>query len=326
MFLRLTLLVIGLASSYIGSICFQNGSGPDMAVGGGSILIGILCFFFLGKGLWRFLGCMSTFVLMAVIVGVLFFFISGSDMLQGVTAKFLNKPGKAAPPAAVQQMPVQPVPTAAPSMPQASAAPAQQTSASATLPTQAPVSEANLVGLPPSTAPKVMQMPQVVNGRIESIVSGDVFRIGPHTIRLYGIATPLINQNCIDQNGHSYECGYVAARMLRDFVSGDEISCRIMNINAQNELMAACSVGTFDIGAALVEEGWAIALPAVTAIYIPYQTKAQQAKSGLWAGQFQMPWEWEAEQRQIQQQKAKIKVPKLPSPNAKKKSSIFDVF
>ena len=76
MFLRLTLLVVGLASSYIGSLCFQTGSGSDMAVGGGAILIGILSFFFLGKGLWRFLGCMSTFILMAVIVAVLFFFVS----------------------------------------------------------------------------------------------------------------------------------------------------------------------------------------------------------------------------------------------------------
>ena len=90
--------------------------------------------------------------------------------------------------------------------------------------------------------------------------------------------------------------------------------------------MAACSVGTFDIGAALVEEGWAIALPAVTQIYIPYQTKAQQTKSGLWAGQFQMPWEWKVEQQQIQQQKAKIKVPKLPAPRSKKKGSVFDFF
>lgn len=312
MFLRLTLLVVGLASSYIGSLCFQNGAGPDMAVGGGAILIGILSFFFLGKGLWRFLGCMSTFILMAVIVGILFFFVSGSDMLKNVSAKFLNK--QAPVPAAVQ-----PIAAAVPVMP--------GTVPAAVPPTAAvPAQETDMVGLPPTTGPRAVPIPQVVTGRIDSIVSGDVFRIEQHTIRLYGIASPLIDQNCIDQNGHPYECGYVAARMLRDFVSGDEVSCRIMNINAQQELMAACSVGTFDIGAALVEEGWAIALPAVTQIYIPYQAKAQQAKSGLWAGQFQMPWEWKVEQQQIQQQKAKIKVPKLPAPRSKKKKSIFDVF
>lgn len=309
MFLRLTLLVVGLAFSYIGSLCFQTGSGSDMAVGGGAILIGILSFFFLGKGLWRFLGCMSTFMLMAIIVAVLFFFISGSDIIKNISAKFLNKQDSA--PAAVQQ-----IPPAPPVMPDAVSAVAPAV----------PVQEADLVGLPPTAGPRPVPIPQVVTGRIASIVSGDVFRIGQHTIRLYGIASPLIDQNCIDQNGHPYECGYVAARMLRDFVSGDEISCRIMNINAQQELMAACSVGTFDIGAALVEEGWAIALPAVTQIYIPYQTKAQQTKSGLWAGQFQMPWEWKVEQQQIQQQKAKIKVPKLPAPRSKKKGSVFDFF
>lgn len=282
-----------------------------MAVGGGAILIGILSFFFLGKGLWRFLGCMSTFILMAVIVGVLFFFLSGSDIIKNTTAKFLNKAEQTA--ASTTAPAAAPAPVAAVPAAVMPIAPSQ-------------AQDQNLVGLPPTAGPRPMQMPQTVKGRIDSIVSGDVFRIGRHTIRLFGIASPLIDQNCIDQNGHSYECGYVAARMLRDFISGDEVSCRIMNINAQQELMAACTVGTFDIGAAMVEEGWAIALPAVTQIYLPYQSKAQQRKSGLWAGQFQMPWEWQAEQQQIQQQKAKVKVPKLPSPNAKKKKSIFDVF
>lgn len=332
MLLRLTLLVIGLASSYIGSMCFQGGSGSDMAVGGGAILIGILSFFFLGKGLWRFLGCMTTFVLMAIIVGVLLFFISGSDILGSLTAKFTNKQQQTAP-AVSQQIPATAAPAQEPTEPNAMPAPTQAptpVAAPVAVPSvapqqqaSAPVTEADLVGLPPSSGPEPLPIPQVVTGRIESIVSGDVFRVGPHKIRLYGIASPLIDQNCLDQSGRSYECGYVAARMLRDFVNKDEVSCQIMNINAQQELMAACSVGTFDIGAALVEEGWAIALPAVTQIYIPYQAKAQQAKRGLWAGHFQMPWEWQVEREQIQKQKSKIKVPKI---STKKKSSIFDAF
>ncbi len=317
MLLRLTLLIVGLASSYLGSLCFQSGSASDMAVGGGAILIGILSFFFLGKGLWRVLGCMTTFILMAVVVGALFFFVSGSDVVNNITAKFMGKPQPSAS-AAQQQLPAAATVAAVPTAQMPEAAPvavSQQTSS--------PIAEASMVGLPPSSGPKPLPIPQVVTGRIESIVSGDVFRIGPHKIRLYGIASPLIDQNCLDQSGRSYECGYVAARMLRDFVSKDEVSCQIMNINAQQELMAACSVGTFDIGAALVEEGWAIALPAVTPVYVPYQAKAQQARSGLWAGQFQMPWEWQVEQEQIQKQKSKIKVPKI---STKKKSSIFDVF
>ena len=312
MFLRLTLLLIGLVSSYAGSLCFQTGSASDMAAGGGALLVAMLCFFFLGKGLWRFLGCMSTFILMAVIVAVIFFLISGSDMIKDAIGGFLNKSDR---PAVEETVPAVDPDTVAVAVPAAD--PAHP------LPAEA------MVGLPPDmkNAPQSMQIPQMIKGHIASIVAADVFRIAPHTVRLFGIASPTIDQQCLDAGGHSYECGYVAARKLKDFVSGDEVTCRVMSINAQNELMAACTVATFDIGAAMVEAGWAVALPAVTTIYLPYQTKAQQNRSGLWAGRFQMPWEWKAEQRQIQAETAKITVPKLPAPVSKKKrKSVFDFF
>lgn len=297
MFLRLSLLLLGLASSYIGSLSFQNGTGFDFAIGGGALLIGILCFFFLAKGLWRFLGCLSTFVLMAVIVAVLFFFVSGSDMIKDMTAKILGKTTQETAEQAMQASAGSPAETApvAPDQMQQPAAPAQP------------------------------QQPPVVTGNIESIVSGDVFRMGGHTFRLYGIAAPMIDQTCADQSGRSYECGYISARMLKDFVGGDQVRCRVMNVNAQREIMAACSVGTFDIGAALVEAGWALALPNITPIYVPYQAKARQEHKGLWMGQFLMPWEWAVQQKQIEETKAKIKVPNIPSPK-KKKKSIFDSF
>lgn len=294
MFLRLSLLLLGLASSYIGSLSFQNGTGFDFAIGGGALLIGILCFFFLAKGLWRFLGCLSTFVLMAVIVAVLFFFVSGSDIIKDLTAKVLGKTQEAAE-QAMQAVPPGP-------------------------PAELPPDQAQ------PAAPSQPQPPPVFVGNIESIVSGDVFRMGGQTFRLYGIAAPMIDQTCADQSGRSYECGYISARMLKDFVGGDQVRCRPMNINAQREIMAACSVGTFDIGAALVEAGWALALPNITPIYVPYQAKARQEHKGLWMGKFLMPWEWAVQQKQIEETKAKIKVPNIPAPTKKKKKSIFDAF
>lgn len=303
MFLRLTLLIIGLAASYIGSLCVQNGSGADMAVGGGAILIGILCFFFLAKGLWRVLGCLTTFVIMAVIVGVLLFFVSGSGMIENITAKLSDigsqEAGASAP---AEQQP-------------------EQTEAAPTEP-EAPIDPQLLVGLPPGAMQQPMQQtaPANISGKITSIVSGDVFRIGQSTIRLFGLASPLIDQKCYDNSAHTYDCGYVAARMLKDFVSGDEVNCRVMNTNAKGELMAACSVGSFDIGAAMVEAGWAIALPAVTPIYLPYQQKAQEGHKGMWEGQFQMPWEWAAQKQQLQQRAAaKVDTPKISAPRRVKK-------
>lgn len=319
MILRLVLLGIGLISSYIGSLCVQHGSAPDMAVGGGALLIGILSFFFLGKGLWRFLGCATTFIIMVVIVGVLFFFISDSGNLGDIFSKFSgSQQEKAAdqPSAAAGSGVQAPVPP-----------PQLQNQMPAQIPAQ-PQQPVPTVGLPPGMVQQMQQMPQMppssLTGKITSIVSGDVFRMGQHTIRLYGIASPVIDQTCWDNGGHSYECGYVSARMLKDFISGDDVTCRVMNINAQQELMAACTVGSFDIGAAMVEAGWAIALPAVTQIYLPYQQKAQEGRKGMWEGRFQMPWEWMAQQQQARERTADVKMPKIRS--GKKGKGIFDIF
>ena len=290
-----------------------------MAVGGGALLVGILSFFFLAKGLWRFLGCMTTFILMAVLVGAVFFFVSGSDMIknlsESLTSALSKSESQQKEPAKTEQPSAQPVaePTAQ--------VPAQPTQASA-IPA---------VGLPPGMAEQIQQATQpqssVISGKITSIVSGDVFRMGQDTIRLYGLASPTIDQKCQDANGHTYDCGYVSARMLKDFVSGDDVNCRIMNFNARRELMAACSVKSndpsndtsYDIGAAMVEAGWAIALPAVTPIYLPYQQKAQEGRKGMWAGKFQMPWEWEAQQQQMKERTA-TSVPVVPVLKKKGKS------
>ena len=296
MFLRLTLLGIGLTASYLGSLCFQNGSAADMAIGAGAILLGILCFFFLAKGLWRFLGCMTTFVLMAALVGVLFFFISGSDIVKnisdGIVSKMSDTDSKNGKKEQGQnQQTQQPV---------------------ATDDGGQSVQPASGTGVPPDQQQQAQPQPDpVITGKISSIVSGDVFRMGQHTIRLYAMASPVIDQKCQDANGHVYDCGYVSARMLKDFVSGDDVTCRVMNINAQNELMAACSVGSFDIGAAMVEEGWAIALPAINPIYVPYQQKAQEGQKGMWSGRFQMPWEWMAHKKQAEERApSKLNIPK----------------
>ena len=320
MLLRLTLLIIGLAAAYLGSLNFQGGAPADMAVGAGAILIGILCFFFLAKGLWRFLGCMTTFILMTVIVAVLFFFISGADIvnnLTGMTASLMKKADMTR----EEQPEAQDQPTSLTEQPDT--LPQEQIAASA----QPEIDPSLLIGLPPgSVPPEQPELPSNVSGKITSIASGDVFRMGKDTIRLYGLASPLIDQKCADATGHTYDCGYVAARMLKDFVNGDDVNCRVMNVNAKGELMSACTVGSFDIGAAMVEAGWAIALPAVTQIYLPYQQKAQENKKGMWDGQFQMPWEWavqQAQQQQQQRERASIKVekPKISAPRRVKKKS-----
>ena len=81
-------------------------------------------------------------------------------------------------------------------------------------------------------------------------------------------------------------------------------------------MIATCSLGQYDIGAAMVNAGWAVADPSQNDIYLPYQQQAINNRRGLWQGQFYMPWDW----REIQSKKAKIKV--IKPKNSHK--SLFD--
>ena len=82
-------------------------------------------------------------------------------------------------------------------------------------------------------------------------------------------------------------------------------------------MVGTCSYGPYDIGAAIVNAGWAVAYTKYTDAYVPYEYQAQQNKRGLWQGQFYKPWDW----RKIKQRKATVKIirPK------KKKKGIFGV-
>jgi hypothetical protein len=52
-----------------------------------------------------------------------------------------------------------------------------------------------------------------------------------------------------------------------------------------------------DLGAKLVLQGWAVAFRRYSTMYVPLEEQARQARHGVWAGKFQMPWDWRAEQR-----------------------------
>jgi endonuclease YncB( thermonuclease family) len=77
-----------------------------------------------------------------------------------------------------------------------------------------------------------------------------------------------------------------------------------MQQDAQGNMLGVCSLGHYDIGAAIVNAGWAVAHVKYTHIYVPYENQARQNNRGLWQGQFYMPWDWRA----MQAQRPKIKV------------------
>lgn len=291
-FVRILIFFGAILASYIGSLQFRSSNPSDLMIGGGVLLVaGFLLFYFTRK-IWRFIGCFPALLLIVLAIGGLLFSVSGGQILENLTGNAKKAAVRTV--SAVQEQ-------------------VQQTTAQ-----NAPAQQA--------VQPQQPQQPQIVEGHIQRIDGGDAFVLNGMPFRLYALAAPVIAQKCKDRHGFEYNCGYLSARKLKEFVGQDSVSCRIMSRNPKGELMAACNVGGIDVGAAMVEAGWAFALPQIAPVYVPYEQKAREKRSGLWEGSFKMPWEWEAEQMQIQKDLNSVEVPDIKVKRKKKKTGGSSIF
>jgi len=146
-----------------------------------------------------------------------------------------------------------------------------------------------------------------------SVVKGDTLNAQGYKVKLYGVAAPDIDQACANRHGSSYACGQQAALWLRSWLTDNPVTCRVISQDKNGNMLAACSLGQYDIGAALVNAGWAVADTRESDIYVPYEQNAQQKRNGLWQGKFYKPWDWQA----IKNRKPEYKVIMPKDPNRK---------
>jgi endonuclease YncB( thermonuclease family) len=125
---------------------------------------------------------------------------------------------------------------------------------------------------------------------VAQVTDGDSLRVNGVEIRLKGIDAPELRQTC-EREGLPYRCGQEARSVLLRRLSESEITCRIEGRDRYRRALATCSLDGDDIGAWLVEQGWAVG-------YRDYEREEARARSrsvGLWAGTFQRPVEWRRE-------------------------------
>lgn len=139
---------------------------------------------------------------------------------------------------------------------------------------------------------------------VARVINGDTLEMNGHYFKIYAIDAPEANQTCSDAKGRPYYCGKEAANWLKSWISGYEIECHVLQRDKRGNMVGTCALGQYDIGAALVNAGWAVAYTKVSSVYEPYERQAQQNGRGLWQGQFYKPWDW----REIKSKKPKIKV------------------
>ena len=137
-----------------------------------------------------------------------------------------------------------------------------------------------------------------------SVISGDTLKIEGRYFRLFGIDAPEMNQSCASASGGAYRCGAEAASWLRGWLQSNTVECRVMQQDSRGGMVGICFLGDYDIGASIVNAGWAVAYRKYSPVYIPYEAQAKQKRSGLWQGSFYMPWDW----KKLQTKKPKIKV------------------
>ena len=131
----------------------------------------------------------------------------------------------------------------------------------------------------------------VITG-LARIIDGDTIDIKGQRIRLHGIDAPENKQMCLDKNGLVYACGKSATKALRDFTTQTIIKCLSESRDRYKRLIAICYGRGTNINTWLVKNGWAVAYAKYSSDYIQQEEQAKQAKRGLWAGSFIMPWQW----------------------------------
>ncbi|WP_230531824.1 thermonuclease family protein [Microvirga roseola] len=120
------------------------------------------------------------------------------------------------------------------------------------------------------------------------VVDGDTIRLGDAKIRLKGIDAPEMEQIC-SRSGHAYECGETSRKALIAMVSGETVRCRAAGRDRYRRILARCTVNGSDVGARMVEQGWALSYGRD---YDLEETRARERAVGLWAGEFERPQDW----------------------------------
>ena len=125
------------------------------------------------------------------------------------------------------------------------------------------------------------------------VVDGDTIRVDGRAVRLSGIDAPELAQLC---GGAS--CGVAARAALRRLTFSKTITCVEETRDRYKRIVARCVADGVDLAAAMTRSGHALAYRQYGSAYVAEERQAQLAQVGMWAGEFQAPWDWRRAKRQ----------------------------
>ncbi|RWN61461.1 MAG: thermonuclease family protein [Mesorhizobium sp.] len=132
---------------------------------------------------------------------------------------------------------------------------------------------------------------------VASVIDGDTIEIRGQRIRFSGIDAPEAAQQCDDAKGFHYQCGAKSAAALDAFLAASRpVRCTFVTWDRYGRFVADCSrADGASVAGWMVEHGQALDWPRYSqGGHAGQQAKAEAAKIGLWAGEFEAPWDWRA--------------------------------
>lgn len=157
----------------------------------------------------------------------------------------------------------------------------------------------------PKLAWKAAPASSVLEGRA-SVIDGDTIEIHGQRIRINGIDAPESDQICTDAKGARYRCGAEAARYLQLFLQRSAPTrCDFVEWDRYGRFVADCfRADRLNVAEALVRGGHALDWPKYShGAYAQIQEEAKADRFGIWAGEFELPWDYRARTRADDAQK-----------------------
>ena len=84
----------------------------------------------------------------------------------------------------------------------------------------------------------------------------------------------------------------VATQALVEAISDQPVSCKGDKRDRYKRLLAVCYVGSVNLNAMMVGNGWALAYRRYSTDYVDAEAAAEKTRVGVWRGEFEKPWEW----------------------------------
>lgn len=127
---------------------------------------------------------------------------------------------------------------------------------------------------------------------IASVVDGDTLELHGEKIRLHGIDAVESDQICVDDDGQKWPCGRKAAYALQRLIRNKTVLCNLRDRDRYGRWVGICQVQDTDLGAWMVQNGWAMAYVKYSRDYIAQEETARSKARNIWSGSFTLPWEW----------------------------------